>query len=197
VQMPEMDGFEATIVIRQREHGSGRHVPILAMTAYAMKGDRERCLEAGMDGYVSKPIQPRELWEAIDKLVASPPGDISQEVAGSDGIVDREEVLDRVGGDLELLRELIEVFLADCPRLWQNVREALTRGDALQLSRAAHAIKGSVGNFSAHAAREAADKLELLAGSGDLTHADEMARKLEMELERLKPELRSLEARSE
>jgi two-component system sensor histidine kinase/response regulator len=74
VQMPEMDGFEATITLRERERGTGRHVPILAMTAYAMKGDRERCLEAGMDGYISKPIQPRELWEAIEKLASpSPP----------------------------------------------------------------------------------------------------------------------------
>src|SRR4029079_15391766 len=65
VQMPVMDGFEATAAIRARERGSGSHLPIIAMTAYAMKGDRERCLEAGMDGYVSKPIQPRELWQTI------------------------------------------------------------------------------------------------------------------------------------
>jgi CheY-like chemotaxis protein len=69
VQMPEMNGFEATMQIRQAEQGTGRHVPILAMTAYAMKGDRERCLEAGMDGYVSKPIQPKELFEAIQRLL--------------------------------------------------------------------------------------------------------------------------------
>jgi two-component system, sensor histidine kinase and response regulator len=197
VQMPEMDGFEATVVIRQRERGTGRHVPILAMTAYAMKGDRERCLEAGMDGYVSKPIHPRDLWEAIDKVVPSPESDLVKEVAVTDGILDRKEILDRLGGDQELLRELVEVFLADCPRLWQNVRDALTRADALQLSRAAHAIKGSVGNFSAHAARAAAEKLEHLAGTGDLSQAGELARKLEMELERLKPELLSLEARTE
>jgi PAS domain S-box-containing protein len=192
VQMPEMDGLEATTVIRERERGTGRHLPILAMTAYAMKGDRERCLEAGMDGYVSKPIQPRELWEAVEKLVPSQGADADTEAAAHDGIVDRQEILERVGGDPELLREIIEVFLADCPRLWQNVRDALSQGDAAQLSRAAHALKGSVGNFGAKAARAAAERLEHLAGKGDLADAAEIVGKLEKELERLKPELLSL-----
>jgi two-component system sensor histidine kinase/response regulator len=192
VQMPEMDGFEATTVIRERERGTGRHVPILAMTAYAMKGDRERCLQAGMDGYISKPIQPRELREAIDRLVPPQGTEAKGEMPAQDGVVDRQEILERVGGDLKLLRELIEVFFTDCPRLWQNVRDALTQGDAPKLKRAAHTLKGSVGNFGAHAAREAAENLELLAGRGDLTHAIEAAQKLERELERLKPVLLSL-----
>ncbi|HTU22482.1 MAG TPA: response regulator, partial [Gemmataceae bacterium] len=192
VQMPEMDGLEATAAIRARERGSGRHLPIFAMTAYAMKGDRERCLDAGMDGYISKPVQPRELWEAIDRLI--PPDDTAEpeETSAINGVLDREEIQDRVGGDMVLLRELIDVFLTDCPRLWQNLRDALAQGDAHLLSRAAHTLKGSVGNFGAHAAREAAQQLELLAGKGDLMPAIEAARKLETELERLKPVLREL-----
>lgn len=103
------------------------------------------------------------------------------------------EAYRRVGDDMGLLRELIDVFLADCPRVWQKVRDALAEGDAHQLSRAAHALKGSVGNLAAHPACEAAQQLELLAAKGDLTHAVEAARKLELELERLKPVLRELE----
>ncbi|MGH7225115.1 MAG: response regulator, partial [Gemmataceae bacterium] len=193
VQMPEMDGFETTVAIRARERGSGQHLPILAMTAYAMKGDRDRCLDAGMDGYVSKPVQPRELWEAIDRLV--PPYDTAgkEETSAIEGVLDRDEIHERVGGDMDLLRELIELFLTDCPRLWQNIRDALAQGDAHKLSRAAHTLKGSIGNFGAHAACEAAQQLELLAGEGDLTHAVEAVQKLEIEMERLKPVLRELE----
>jgi two-component system sensor histidine kinase/response regulator len=183
VQMPEMDGLEATAAIRERERGSGRHVPILAMTAYAMKGDRERCLEAGMDGYVSKPIQPRELWEAIDKL--TPPGD-------GQTILNHEEIRQRLGDDPNLLRELIEVFLADCPRLWQNVRDALAQGDAVKLHRAAHTLKGSLGTFAAQPAWEAAEHLEQLAGKGDMHRAAEAVPPLEAELQRLQLSLLEL-----
>ncbi|HEY7326840.1 MAG TPA: PAS domain S-box protein [Gemmataceae bacterium] len=193
VQMPEMDGFEATGAIRQSEHGTGRHLPILAMTAYAMKGDRERCLESGMDGYVSKPIQPRELGEMIAKLVA--PGDSvpMEEAPAPASVVDRNEIRERVGGDTKLLHELIEVFFEDCPRMWQSVCDALSEGDALKLRRAAHTLKGSVGVFGAQAAREAAERLEQLARNGDLQPAAEVVAQLEAELERLKPTLLELE----
>jgi two-component system sensor histidine kinase/response regulator len=192
VQMPEMDGFEATAAIRQLERGTGRHLPILAMTAYAMKGDRERCLASGMDDYISKPIQPRELWEKIDKLVA-PNHNNGEEQTPAD-VLDRAEIRERVGGDTKLLRELIDVFFADCPRMWQDVRAALTQGDAPRLNRAAHTLKGAVGIFGAKAAHEAAERIEQLAGKGDLTQAAEAAAQLEAELERLKPALQSLDA---
>jgi two-component system sensor histidine kinase/response regulator len=191
VQMPEMDGFEATAAIRRLERGTDRHLPILAMTAYAMKGDRERCLQSGMDDYVSKPIQPRALWEKIDKLV--PQAHSAGKEETSAGVLDRDEIRDRVGGDMKLLRELIDVFFADCPRLWQNVRDALARGDAPRLSQAAHTLKGSIGVFGAQVAHEAAERLELLAGKGDLVQASEVVAQLEVELERLKPTLRELE----
>jgi CheY-like chemotaxis protein len=185
VQMPEMDGFEATAAIRRREQDTGRHIPIVAMTAYAMKGDRERCLAAGMDGYISKPVQPRELWEAIEKFVAAG--------GAADAVLDRDEIEQRVGGDMKLLRELIDVFFADYPRMWRNVRDALAEGDATKLSRAAHTLKGAVGVFGAQAAHDAAERLERLAGRGDLAQAVEHVAQLETELERLKPSLRELE----
>src|SRR5262249_20728541 len=112
VQMPEMGGFEATALIRAREQGSGRHTPIIAPTAHAMKGDRERCLQAGMDGYVAKPIQARELFEAMDEVLRalgqgqpSPPDNPGEAPPPNAGLeeFDREAALERVGGDAELL----------------------------------------------------------------------------------------------
>jgi len=191
VQMPEMDGFEAAAEIRRRERGTSRHLPILAMTAYAMKGDRERCLQAGMDGYISKPIRSRDLWETIDKLVPSARTASKGETPA--GVLDRGEIQERVGGDMKLLHELIDVFFADCPRMWRHVRDAVSEGNAAKLSRAAHTLKGAVGVFGALAAQEAAERLEKLAGRGDLTQAVEVVAELEMELERLKPMLRELE----
>jgi two-component system sensor histidine kinase/response regulator len=193
VQMPEMDGFEATAAIRQAERGTGQHIPILAMTAYAMKGDRERCLDSGMDGYVSKPIQPRELGEMINKLVARDGSAEKQEAPVPTSVLDRDEIRERLGGDTKLLHELIEVFFEDCPRMWQSVRDALSQGDALKLRRAAHTLKGSVGVFGAQAARAAAERLEQLARTGDLQSAAEAVAQLEAELERLKPTLLELE----
>jgi two-component system sensor histidine kinase/response regulator len=194
VQMPEMDGFEATAAIRQLERGTGRHLPILAMTAYAMKGDRERCLESGMDGYVSKPIQPRELSDMIDKLVASSGSSDKKETPAQLLVLDHDEIQERVGGDLKLLHELIDLFFADCPRMWQNIRDALSQGDAVKLNRAAHTLKGSIGVLGAQSAREAAERVEQLARTGDLAQAAEAVSQLEVELERLKPVLLSLDA---
>jgi two-component system, sensor histidine kinase and response regulator len=193
VQMPEMDGFEATAAIRQAERGTGRHLPILAITAYAMKGDRERCLESGMDGYVSKPIQPRELSEMIDKLVASSGSLDKQEGSAHLVMLDRKEIQDRVGGDMKLLHELIDLFFADCPRMWQNMCDALSQGDAVKLSRAAHTLKGSIGVFGAHSAREAAERVEQLARKGEFARAAEAVTHLEVELKHLKLALLELE----
>ncbi len=193
VQMPEMDGFEATAAIRQAERGTGRHLPILAMTAYAMKGDRERCLASGMDGYVSKPIQQHELREMIEKLVAASGSSKREAVPGPTLVLDRKEIHERVGGDLQLLHELIDLFFADCPRMWQNLRDALSQGDAVKLTRAAHTLKGSIGVFGAKSAREAAERVEELARDGNLAQAAEAVIQLESELERLKPTLLELE----
>jgi two-component system sensor histidine kinase/response regulator len=192
VQMPEMDGFEATAAIRQWERSAGRHLPILAMTAYAMKGDRERCLAAGMDDYISKPIQPRELWETIDKLVSSVSNAGKEETLAS--VLDCEEFRKRVGGDTKLLYELIDVFLADLPQLWQNLRDALAHSDAQKLKRAAHTLKGAISVFGAQAAHQAAERVEQLADTGNLAQAAEAVIQLERELDRLQPTLHSLEA---
>ncbi len=185
VQMPEMDGFEATARIRAREEHGGPRLPIIAMTAHAMKGDRERCLEAGMDGYVAKPILAAELFRVLDQLLgaAAPPQESPAEAA-----FDREAALQRVGGDEVFLAELIELFLQDYPRLLDEVRGALARNDADGLSRNAHALKGSASNFGAKPVCAAAQALEALGKSGNLDGADDLLGRLEMELERLRSE---------
>jgi PAS domain S-box-containing protein len=181
LEMPEMGGFEATAHIRRREQGTGRHVPILALTAHAMKGDRERCLAAGMDGYVAKPIQARELYQAIAELL---PASVEKGVPPA-VIVDRGEALEHVGGDADLLRELIEVFLQDCPRMMDEIGEALQVGDVLKLKRGAHSLKGAAGILGGKGVVEAALRLETLARQGDLGPAEPAWQMLRAAVEQL------------
>ena len=188
VQMPDLDGFEAARRIRREEKGSGRHVPILAMTAYAMKGDRERCLEAGMDGYLSKPIQPAELFETIDRLVppaAAAPAAVPPPLE----VLDRATALHRVGGDAALLKELAGLFLGTYPPQLAELHAAVAHGDGPVVQRLAHTLKGSVGAFGARAAFETAQRLETLARTGDLAGAEPACAALEEELARLRPAL--------
>jgi CheY-like chemotaxis protein len=197
VQMPEMDGFETTARIRQAEQGTGRRLPILAMTAHAMKGDRERCLEAGMDGYISKPIQPQELFEGIARLATAGgrgmnlPGKRAGDAPAQE-VMDRAEALARVGGDLKLLRELAQVFLDSTPAQLAELHAALGRRDVQAVRCAAHALKGSVGTFGARIALEAAGRVEALARSGDLAGAEGACPALEEALAALQPAIAAL-----
>jgi PAS domain S-box-containing protein len=193
LEMPEMGGFEATAILRQRERGTDRHIPVLALTAHAMKGDRERCLRGGMDGYVAKPIQARELYLAIAELLPASP---VREIEAGPTIIDRGEALEHVGGDPELLHELVEVFLQDCPRMMDETREALQAGDALKLKRAAHSLKGAVGILGGKAAFEAALRLETIARQGDLSQADAAWQALQAALEQLQHALTALRVQS-
>jgi PAS domain S-box-containing protein len=182
LEMPEMSGFEATAAIRAREQERGGHIPILALTAHAMKGDRERCLAAGMDGYVAKPVQPRELYQAIAKLV--PNAAISEKETVPPPIVqDRGEALAHVGGDVKLLRELTEVFLQDYPRMIEEVIDGLCADDAAKVKRAAHSIKGAVSILGGKAAFEAALRLETSARKGELSQAEAAWQALRQALE--------------
>jgi PAS domain S-box-containing protein len=194
VQMPEMDGLDATRAIRAVEKAAGTHTPIIAMTAHAMKGDRERCLAAGMDGYTSKPIRIRDLEQAIAQLI-SPINSASvsvPEAEQADGVIDHAALLAGVEGDRRLVRELIHLFLADCPQGLAKIKDAIRRGDAAALGRAAHALKGSVGNFARKRAFAAAQRLEIMGRDGNLDNAGKAFRTLESELARLTEELRKL-----
>ena len=191
IQMPEMDGFEATAAIREKEKTSGKHLPIIALTAHAMKGDQERCAAAGMDGYVSKPIHPDELFQAIEshagiQSVPVPSAHVNQTPAE---VLDEGAMLNCVDGDLELLHKLVEVFWDDCPRMLSDIRKALDNQSSKALLSAAHALKGSLSYFGANSALQAALKLEMLGREGTLEGADNAFSELEEGLSRLKPAL--------
>ena len=198
IQMPEMDGLEATAGIRNREKGSGNHIPILAMTAHAMRGDKEKCLAGGMDGYVSKPIRPAELLAEIDKWVTVPEGsDAVQDTSlQHDGKllehVDRLSLFERVEGDHELLAEMIHLFQEEAPLLLSVMRGALQCGDMLVLERTAHSLKGAAGNLSAQATVAAALQVEKAAANNDLKSTTENLDTLERAVEHLLPALAEL-----
>jgi signal transduction histidine kinase/DNA-binding response OmpR family regulator/HAMP domain-containing protein len=190
VQMPEMDGFEATVAIREQEKKAGGHIPVVAMTAHAMKGDRERCLEIGMDAYVAKPIRAQELLATVDRIASGEPK--PKAVADGerrDDVIDWLAAIEHLEGDVELLREIAGMFVEQCPSLVSRVKEAVALKDAVEIERAAHTVKGSVGNFAAKAAFEAALRLERIGREGALDEADAACEALEEELERLKPVL--------
>jgi two-component system, sensor histidine kinase and response regulator len=193
VQMPKMDGIEATRAIRDKERATGAHVPIIALTAHAMAGDRERCLHAGMDGYLIKPIRPATLLEAIQRLQVVAPARAAPAAAqvAEPGapVLDREALLERVAGDHELLSEVTGMLLRDAPKLIASVREALERRDRDAFGYAAHTLRGMLRNFSAAAAEEAAARLQALDCSRDDPRAEAACQALEREIERLSAEL--------
>jgi CheY-like chemotaxis protein len=194
VQMPNMDGLEATAHIRKREKATGRHIPIIALTAHAMKGDREACLNAGMDAYVSKPLKAGELFSVIEKLKEAetqPFSSVAPSIVEKESIFNTEEALERVGGDMDFFREVIGLFSEDYPKTMAEIRKAIIEGDAAGLNRAAHFLKGSVANFGARSAYETAFKLETMGQNNDLAGAMDTLIFLGEQVEQLK---RALEA---
>ncbi len=196
IQMPEMGGVEATQVIREREAKEGGHLPIVAMTAHAMAGDRERFLEAGMDEYISKPISQERLREVVRSLgalggsgspdespaeahlpEASPP-ESTAAAAGHADVFNRAELLERVESDTELLSTLVGVFKADRPQMMSEIEEAIAVGDAEALSGAAHTIKGALSVFGAEPARALAERLELTSRAGEIAEAPRLYQEL-------------------
>jgi PAS domain S-box-containing protein len=199
VRMPEMGGFEATAKIREEEARTGGHIPIIAMTAHAMKGDRERCLEAGMDGYVSKPIQPKRLFETIEAVLPErldEDGDqwigASIQAAGLEPIVDGQELLDRVQGNREFLGQLVRMLFDGLPKRLTAIREAVSRRDAAALEDAAHSLKGALANLTAARASSAAYRLERMGALEEFSQAEAAIEELTRELEVLKPALSAI-----
>jgi two-component system, sensor histidine kinase and response regulator len=183
--MPEMGGFEATAAIRKKEEATGTHVPIIAMTAHAMKGDRERCLAGGMDEYLTKPLDSRRLCDLVESLVsaARPPLEENRLT---------QQVLDRVGGDHELLAEISRLFVDDAPRHLGRIRAALEARDGDALRRAAHALKGAAANFDADGVVNAARALEEMGHDGTFDDHERAWRELTTETERLVSVLRAV-----
>ena len=204
VQMPQVGGFEAMAAMRQAEADRGGHVPIIVMTAHAMEGDREKCLAAGLDGYVAKPIRPDAMFDEIDRVLAGRPAapEPQPQAQGSaptapgdtpgERVIDTVEAMRRVDGDQWLLGELADMFIRRAPDQMLLMREALAAGDGDRLARAAHSLKGSVGNFGAKAAFDAALNLTTVACTGQLEEASGALAALEKEVARLTAALRAL-----
>jgi signal transduction histidine kinase/CheY-like chemotaxis protein len=182
VQMPEMDGLEATAKIRQKEKSTGKHVPIIAVTAHAMKGDRERCLDAGMDGYISKPIQASELFATVESVL---PRIIESTRTRVDDIVDEKSLRAQLDNDETLLQELTELFRLDSPRLLGHLFEAIEQENPQAVELAAHALKGAIGTFAAEPACNAARVLETMGREHQISGARHAYQTLETEIDRL------------
>src|SRR6266571_4401940 len=191
VQMPRMDGIETTAAIRNREKTTGEHIPIVALTAHAMVGDRERCLQAGMDGYLIKPIQPAMLLEAVERLQSVSAGR-SQSGRADKVVLDRAALLDRVDGDMQLLGEVTGLFLQSCGELMASAREAMASGNTGGFAHDMHTLRGMLRSLSADAAQEAAGKLEELDLKKEREKADATYALLEQEVQALKAELSGL-----
>ncbi|HET9177318.1 MAG TPA: response regulator [Terriglobia bacterium] len=187
VQMPEMDGIEATAAIRELEKGRPRRLPVIAMTAHAMKGDRSRFLESGMDGYIAKPVQARELLTVIEQAVpqAGEAATERQPPPAPLEIIDWKRGLAAADGDSALLHELLKMFANQAPSALDRLRCAVEMKDAPAIERAAHTLKGSVSNFGADAAVQAALKLEVMGRQKELERAEEAFRSVEQEIRRV------------
>ncbi len=187
VQMPEMDGLTATARIRESELSTGAHIPIFAITARAMKGDKELCLQAGMDGYITKPILFGDVEKALAMIApisATSPLPAPQPWTGS-------AALDRLGGDEELLREICQIFLRESGILLGRLEQAVINGDAEAVQASAHSIKGEVGYLGAESISKTAKKLEKMGQDNNLTGAERLVHELRVEVAQLCADVRS------
>lgn len=191
VQLPGMSGLEATAAIRKREKETGAHVPIIATTADAMQGDREKCLEAGMDAYISKPIRPTEIFRTIATVLPdfAPSATDLLPASTLPDVLDERALLSQVGGDIKLLRQLITIFLADSPRALAQIQKAIRGGDLEAIRKTAHAFRGSVSIFAAPAAVRSAVELETLVREGDLVRIKKAFVGLKKETARMRRKL--------
>ncbi|HEY6193535.1 MAG TPA: response regulator [Candidatus Eisenbacteria bacterium] len=197
VQMPGLDGFETTVAIRERERATGCHLPIIALTAHALKGDRERCLEHGMDGYASKPIRAAELFAAIEALIPPQDQPVEPSLSMPDAgpalrVFDLHLAMLSTEGDRAVLAEAVRLHLSHAPQQLESMEAALLRGDSQALERGAHSLRGAVAALGAKAVAEAARRLESVAATGDLEASAPALGALETEIRRLAPVLQSV-----
>jgi CheY-like chemotaxis protein len=186
--------MEATALIRAHERQHGGHLPIIAMTAHAMKGDREICLDGGMDGYVSKPIRAARLFDAIDEMVRDtpPPAGLQAGVT-----VDWSKARQVVQGDEDLLGVIVATFLEEYPRMLAELAEAVDRQHAKEIQRLAHLIKGSMRYLGARKAFDRADELEGMGRESRLDESAQALERLRAEIASIQPELSAFIARNQ
>jgi len=192
VLMPEKDGLTAVAELRRREKGSGLHTPVVAMTALAMKGDKERCLEAGMDGYLSKPVRPQELDSILEAYISRQKSVAGEPTESLDSCLNEEDLLQRVDGDRAFLAELAEIFRGDYPKQIQIARSGIEAGQSEKVRHIAHALKGALSNLSAAHASALASSLEGMGESGNLSAAGVTLAELEKELLRVDRKLQAI-----
>ena len=198
-QMPEMDGYEATAEIRRRESDAS-HIPIIAFTAHTMRGDRERCLAAGMDDYIPKPVKSADLRRVLQEwqgsATAAPPAEQGPEENKESGKSVDQAVLDRLrelneDDEPDIVTELIDLFLRDTPPRLAALKDAIKEGDAQALSQTAHTLKGSSANLGATRLAALNAELEKKASHGSLEEASRLLAQLDNEFERVRHVLES------
>lgn len=199
VQMPELNGLDATRLIRAREADTGGHVPIIAVTAYAMSGDRERCLEAGMDAYLPKPIDERLLIESLRQMVLTAPEGLARDDPSPQAAtrcdpaaesVTVESILDHYRGDRELVADMAVAYLEEVSGRIEALTVAVESLDAAAVERVAHGLKGSSSNFYAAAAVDALERMQQAGRDGDFGAARGILVEVSREVERLAEALR-------
>lgn len=196
VQMPLMDGFAATAAIRELEKVNDTKTPIVAMTAHALKGDRERCLAAGMDEYLSKPIRSKQLAAILgtlmqnENLPETSPYSPNAESLPVDSLIDWTTALEGVDGDRELLKSVVEVFLEESQRLFQDLKSAVHAQDTARVRSRGHSLKGAMLGVGAFTTADLAQSLEMGAGDGSLQSMAETLQDLEQKYGRITAELR-------
>jgi len=200
VQMPGMDGYEATAEIRRRE-GSGRHTPIIAMTADAMQGDRERALAAGMDDYIAKPVRREELDAVLERWIPQPEqeplaqNDETPQATSGPPALDLSVLESRrgpqEGGEPDKLARIVGLFIDDVPLRLQELRQAVERREAQEVEETAHMLKGGCGYMGATHMVEICARIQELGASGELSRAPELLDELEAEFKRIRPALES------
>ena len=187
VQMPELDGFAATARIRQLELGhGGHHISIVAMTAHAMDGDRQRCLDAGMDDYLTKPVNQEQLLNVLARFGA-PPEKPKRTDTGN-----KDEFLAHFDGDIDLLRRVRQIFIEHSPEILQRMQDAMTRRDGTALSETAHQFVGSLGAIGAESASRYARQLENLGEIKAFEQTGTVLEKLKNEVDTIQSRLAEL-----
>ncbi|MBN1436244.1 MAG: PAS domain S-box protein [Sedimentisphaerales bacterium] len=185
-QMPEMDGYEATAEIRQLPSDVAK-IPIIAMTAHAMEGDKENCLKAGMDDYISKPAKRDRVEAVLSRFLGDPEASVSaaSEDQSSDEIFRPEQALDLLDGDLQMLREIVQAFVEDMPKDMNQLHDAFTNGDFTRVSAQAHKIKGAAAVIGAQATSQAAMCLEHTAKAENPQNIESNVQELNEQVEKL------------
>ncbi len=195
VNMPEMDGFEATRIIRNPDSKCLNHnIPIIAITAHAMKGDREECLKSGMNDYISKPVQRNELFGAIDRLF-SVPSDMQKTdktEADEKDIFDRKRLLEGIDGDEDFLKEMLDIYIQDTGEKLEKLKEAIQENDAFKVEQDAHSVKGASANIFAYKMQHTASEMEKAGKNHDINHAGELLSEMENQFEIFKNSIKSL-----